>query len=148
MAHVWNSFSNSKPDYFNIEPGDTESVIPDAQWLHEGGADMMTYKAVIANDLATPDYLKQKVGGYYQNCQQALGRGAQNNAAQEGRFRDYYDCGFVIGLVTDLACQKMAENISMSVTGLSSSARAVNTGSNYICMPCPNAPDRTMLFRR
>ena len=110
VAHVWNSFGNSKPDYFNIEPGDTESDIPDAQWMHEGGADILTYKAVIANDLATPEYLKQKISGYYQNCQQALGRGALNNAAREGRFRDYYDCGFVIGLVTDLACQKDGRN--------------------------------------
>ncbi len=105
VAHVWNAFGAAKPDYFTIRPEDESSDIMDAQWLHEGGADMLTYKAVLKNDLATPEFLNQKTSGFYRQCGAALGRGPLNLAAKEGRFRDYYDCGFVIGLLTDLACR-------------------------------------------
>ncbi len=103
-AHTWNSFGKYTPNYFYDDPNAPDDDAPEAQWLHEGGAEMFTFKAISKNQLASREYLSKTLSRNYNDCTEALGKGALNNAADDGRFRDYYSCGFMIGLLTDASC--------------------------------------------
>ncbi|NNE58794.1 MAG: hypothetical protein HKN36_11870 [Hellea sp.] len=104
-AHTWNAFGAYSPEYFFIDPNEPENVIADAQWLHEGGAEYLTYKAVIRRSLTSAEYADSRLTEFYDECVSALKRGPLNLAANENRFEDYYSCGMIIGLMTDAACR-------------------------------------------
>ncbi len=104
-AHMWNSFGEFSPDYFYKDDDPDTPEPKNAQWLHEGGAEMLTYKAMKDTKSASLDYLESRLQGFYSECVTALGHGPLNQAEDRGSFQDYYACGAVIGMLTEIACK-------------------------------------------
>ncbi|MEM9234425.1 MAG: hypothetical protein AAGA69_09350, partial [Pseudomonadota bacterium] len=104
-AHVWNAFGIHRPAYFNRGPNGEGADIPNAQWMHEGGAEMLTFKALSDTGALPEEGLNRIIGEHYITCIAALERGVLNDAGDRGQFRDYYSCGLVIGLLTEAACR-------------------------------------------
>lgn len=104
VAHVWNAFGKFKPAYFEAEFQD--SWEGEAHWLHEGGAEMLTYKALKETDTLPTVFLSQFVEENYRQCLASLSSGPLNKAAEQQRFPDYYKCGFIFGVLTEAACEQ------------------------------------------
>lgn len=74
---------------------------PQQGWITEGGADLLSIRAVAAND---PTYdAKARLQGALDRCSGFLTTGGVATANERGDHKAYYDCGVVIGLTAERA---------------------------------------------
>jgi hypothetical protein len=74
---------------------------PQQGWITEGGADLLSIRAVAAND---PAYdAKARLQGALDRCAGFLAKGGIGTANERGDHKAYYDCGAIIGLTAEKA---------------------------------------------
>lgn len=69
---------------------------PNESWLHEGHADWLAAKALLALYPQTTSYVENKIARFKSHCAAGLENMTLRSAADNGRFDLYYTCGLLI----------------------------------------------------
>ena len=110
--------------------GDVELVGNNNEaWLHEGHADWLAAKALLALYPDTDLYVKSKIERAKVKCIEGLDKMTLNSASTQGRFDLYYTCGLVIHQAVDKALHTHDSGDSASVwRAFSRQAEQLGTG--------------------
>ncbi|MCG8440791.1 MAG: hypothetical protein MI723_03190, partial [Caulobacterales bacterium] len=87
-AHLWNSQI--------ARPSDSRHA-----WLHEGGAEALSWRAIEAVGAAEPGFARARFEEALNACAAHLANGPLNGAAARRDYRAYYDCGASIMLAVE-----------------------------------------------
>lgn len=82
----------------------------DESWLHEGHADWLAARALLALYPETEGYVTHKIDRFRTHCATGLTHFPLVEAADKGRFDLYYTCGLLIHQAIDLALQQQGGN--------------------------------------
>jgi hypothetical protein len=74
---------------------------PQQGWITEGGADLLSIRAVAANDPAFD--AKARLQGALDRCAGFLAKGGVATANERGDHKAYYDCGVIIAMTAERA---------------------------------------------
>ncbi len=73
----------------------------ESSWIHEGAADAFAYLSLGSLGNVPREYLDTRRQQARESCRDALGNGVLANAAERGRFSDYYHCGLIMFIAID-----------------------------------------------
>jgi hypothetical protein len=82
-----------------------------ASWMHEGGAEILAWRAMRELDYLSKDEFDSKLGEAYDSCVGGLGGRALMSVAESGEYQLLYSCGAVIGRASDLSLQQNGSDI-------------------------------------
>jgi hypothetical protein len=82
-----------------------------ASWMHEGGAEILAWRAMRELDYLSKDEFDLKVGEAYDTCVGGLGGRALMSVAKTGEYQLLYSCGAVIGRTSELSMQQNGSDI-------------------------------------
>jgi hypothetical protein len=82
-----------------------------ASWMHEGGAEILAWRAMRELDYLSKDEFDTKLGEAYDSCVAGLGGRALISVAKTGEYQLLYSCGAVIGRASDLFLQQNGSDI-------------------------------------
>ena len=88
MAHLWNVGLVLSPN-------------PHEAWIHEGGADAISWRVLTKISDLSPDYLNSKHTEALNHCATSLASGSFIEAVEGGSYRSHYSCGATIMLAIE-----------------------------------------------
>ncbi len=92
-AHLWNS------DLFTSEESG-------AEWLFEGGADAFALRGLQQVGAATAEQTRESYSVALSLCLAGLGDGALRDSSRAGAWRNHYECGETLALLTEAAVRR------------------------------------------
>lgn len=106
-AHLWNAGGRYEPQSKTVEGGRPNS--DHLRWLYEGGAEMLTLRALLDTRKGSFDFGQMIHMQYYvnaaaQGCVAALSRGPLSEQMATPGDKTAYECGLMIGLLSEAAC--------------------------------------------
>lgn len=88
-AHLWNS------QFVSYEDGKHA-------WMHEGSADALSFRALLKFNIISEERFWELHNGSLNKCLMGLSNGgALVDSGKARRFKNYYDCGATLGLITE-----------------------------------------------
>jgi hypothetical protein len=98
-AHLWNGHVTSSDNNAG------------ASWMHEGGAEILAWRAMRELEYLSKDEFDSKLGEAYDHCVDALRGRALMSVAKTGEHQLLYSCGAVIGRASELSLQQNGSDI-------------------------------------
>jgi hypothetical protein len=117
MAHFWNGRMFKHDD--------------SADWMHEGGADAFKHRALSALKLSTPARMMEAHNTALNDCAEGLQGISLDQSGLERRFKNQYDCGMILALITERAISKKG-GLDLFEFWKRLFARATRDGSNHV----------------
>lgn len=106
-AHLWNAGGRYEPAAWRLDG--TRPSSNHLRWLYEGGAEMLTLRALLDTRKGSFDFGQMIHMQYYvnaaaQGCLAAMTRGPLFAQMSEPGDKSAYECGLMIGLLSEAAC--------------------------------------------